>query len=161
MKGRTIFSLIIVIVFGANAGFYAVTGFRQSDHGISPGCGVIEGRVLDEKGQPVIGAKVTSWVLDYPGPGRIFSTDTDTQGNFILTCAKPGRNAIHVGKEDEGYPSTFEIPFIDPKLIPVITVSEQKVSRGVEVRLGPKAGKLVGQVIDASTRKPIHEVKLT
>ena len=160
MTGQKVFCLLLAGVLGLGGTSYGMTTLRQSAPAIARGYGAIEGRVLDEMGHPVSGAKVSSMILDYP-PGRLFSSETDAQGRFSLRYARPGRNAVYVGKEDEYYPDTFLSPFVDAKLIPIVNVVEQAVTEAVEVRLPPKGGKLVAQVIDAETQQPVNGARMT
>lgn len=154
MTRQKVFWLLMAGLLGLGGNSQGRSTLRQSAPGIAPGYGAIEGRVLDETGRPVSGAKVSSMILDYP-PGRLFFAETDAQGHFSLRYARPGRNAVYVGKEDEYYPDTFLSPFVDAKLIPVVNVVEQAVTEGVEVHLPPKGGKLIAQVIDAATQQPV------
>jgi len=141
--------------------FYATGQIYRSAQDISVGCGVIEGRVVDKIGHPVVGVKVSSMINDRPPRGRLLSTLTDDEGRFELTCAQPGRNMVYVSKEDEYYPDTFMSPFVDAKLIPVVNVVERGITRGVEVHLPPKGGKLVATVIDATTQQSVDGARLT
>jgi hypothetical protein len=155
---------VILCVFGLlgmGSAFYATGPIYRSAQSIAVGCGVIEGRVVDEIGHPVAGAKVSSMINDRPPRGRLFSTLTDKEGRFELTCAQPGRNMVYVSKEDEYYPDTFMSPFVDAKLIPVVNVVERGITKGVEVHLPPKGGKLVAEVIDAATQQPVDGARLT
>ena len=160
MTRQRVFWLLMASMIGLGSASYPVRTLQQPVRGIAPGYGAIEGRVLDEKGHPVSGAKVSSMILDYP-PGRLFSAETDAQGHFSLRYARPGRNAVYVGKEDEYYPDTFLSPFVDAKLVPIVNVVEQAVTEGVEVRLPPKGGKLVAEVVDAATQQPVDGARLT
>ena len=160
MTRQKVFWLLMTNVFALVGTSYVVSSQQQPVQAIAPGYGAIEGRVLDEKGHPVSGAKVSSMILDYP-PGRLFSAETDAQGHFSLRYARPGRNAVYVGKEDEYYPDTFLSPFVDAKLVPVVNVVEQSVTEGVEVRLPPRGGKVVAEVIDASTQQPVAGARVT
>ena len=124
------------------------------------GCGLIKGRVLDGAGHPVAGVKIYSLIMDRPPRGREYSTTTDTQGEFSLTCAELGKNSVYIAKEGDGYPDTLLTPFIDPKSVPIINVTAQSRDE-VEVHLPPKAGKLNVRVIDAATGRPIDGAILT
>jgi hypothetical protein len=162
--GTTMTKRGILCVFGLlgmGSTFYATGPIYRSPQNIAVGCGVIEGRVVDEMGHPVVGAKVSSMINDRPPRGRLLSTLTDDQGRFELTCAQPGRNMVYVSKEDEYYPDTFLSPFVDAKLIPVVNVAERGVTKGVEVHLPPKGGRLVTKVIDAATQQPVDGARLT
>jgi hypothetical protein len=130
--------LCVFGLLGMASTFYATSQLHPATQDITVGCGVIEGRVLDKSGHPVVGVKVSSMINDRPPRGRLLSTLTDDEGRFELTCAQPGRNVVYVSKEDEYYPDTFMNPFVDAKLIPVVNVAEQGITRGVEVHLPPQ-----------------------
>lgn len=153
--------LFLFAVLGMSASFHAVTPFYGSSQNIAVGCGVIEGRVLDEDGRPVTGARVSSMVNDRPPRGRLTAALSDAEGRFTLTCAQPGRNMVYVSKEDEYYPDTFLNPFVEAKIIPVVNVAEQRVTENVEVHLPPKGGKVIAQVIDAATQQPVDGASMT
>lgn len=156
-----LFSLVLAAALGTGGVFYALSPRQQVSQDIAPGCGVVRGRVVDERGRPVSGVKVYSMILDRPPRGREFSTVTDQQGLFFLGCAEPGRNAIYVAKEEENYPDTLRTPFIDNRLIPVVNVSNRQVTRDVEIRLPPKAARLTGRIVDALSQQPIEGATLT
>ena len=73
---------------------------RQADlqlvHGVT-----LEGRVADEAGGPIEGAKVAT---RYPGPlgrgmGSLKKTETDAEGRFTLPNVMPGRVELRVSKD--------------------------------------------------------------
>jgi carboxypeptidase family protein len=151
----------LVGVLGMSSTLYATTPFQPSDQEIVAGCGVVKGRVVDQTGHAVAGAKVSSMITDRPPRGRLMSSLTDAQGQFTLRCAQPGSNRVYVSKEDQYYPDTFLSPFVDPKLVPIVNVVEQGITEGVEVHLPPRGGKLAAQVIDAATQKPVDGANMT
>lgn len=153
--------LCVFGLLGIASTFYATGQIHRSAQNVAVGCGVIEGRVVDEIGHPVVGAKVSSMINDRPPRGRLLSTLTDDEGRFELACAQPGRNMVYVSKEDEYYPDTFMSPFVDSKLIPVVNVVERGITNGVEVHLPPQGGKLIVKVIDALTQQPVDGALLT
>jgi carboxypeptidase family protein len=148
-------------VLGMSSTFYAITPFQPSDQEIVAGCGVVKGRVVNETGHPVAGAKVSSMITDRPPRGRLMSSLTDAQGKFTLTCAQPGSNRVYVSKEDQYYPDTFLSPFVDAELVPIVNVVEQGITESVEVHLPPRGGKVVAQVIDAATQQPVDGANMT
>jgi hypothetical protein len=91
--------------------------------------------------------------------GRRFSTYTDKHGEFYLDPVEPGTNEVYTAKEDEGYPDSAS-PFVNPATIPKVLVREHQVTRGVEIKLGPKGGKLVVRIVDATSNKPIETATL-
>ena len=123
----------------------------------SKDCGVIEGRVINERGLPVNRATVHSFLLDRPprARGGEVRTETDQNGTFSLACVEAGRNGVYAGKEDEYYPDTLLTPFVDPKSIPVVSVLVGRTTKHLEVRIGPKGGRIVGRIFDNISRKRI------
>lgn len=123
----------------------AITPLEPSDQGIVAGCGVVKGRVVNDSGHPVAGAKVSSMITDRPPRGRLMSSQTDARGEFTIRCAQPGPNRVYVSKEDQYYPDTFLSPFVDARIIPFVNVVEQGVTEGVEdpaaIRLLPGSSK--------------------
>ena len=127
-------------------------------------CGIVRGRVVDQKGIPVSGARVYSMIMDRPPRGRSADrgTETDENGVFYLGCVEQGTNGIYVSKEADYYPDTSLTMFITKLgLAPVLNIAGGQVINGVEVRLGPKAGRLTGQVVDANTGKTIEGAVLS
>jgi hypothetical protein len=122
---------------------------------------VIEGRVINERGQPVSGAAVVAMSNDGPINGRLPETTTDKSGGFSLKDVKPGTNNLHAYKEDEGYPNTIFAVFSIGRDVPMVNVVQGQITKDVIVRLGPKAGKLAGKVIDANTGQSLKEVAIT
>ncbi len=127
------------------------------------GCAVVRGRVVDESGTPVSGVSVYAMIQDRPPRARSADvrTATDQNGDFSLSCVEAGNNSIHFAKESDFYPDTLLASFGDPKRIPVVNVSAGQTINGIEIRLGPKAGRLTGQVVDAATKKRIEGATLT
>jgi hypothetical protein len=124
--------------------------------------GAIEGQVLDAQGRPLAGAKVDGFPLQgQRDAGVLPTTFTDQNGKFFLDGVMPGTHLISASKEEEGYPSTFFAFFVvDPKATSEVTVYNQQVTEGVLLRLGPKAAKLVGQIVDAQTGRPVNDAEM-
>src|SRR6266576_530141 len=115
-------------------------------------CGVVRGRVVDQKGVPVSGVRVYSMIMDRPPRARSADrgTGTDENGAFSLSCVEPGTNGIYVNKEADYYADTMLTPFFTkPSLAPTLHITGGQAINGVEIHLGPRAGKLNGQVVDA------------
>lgn len=156
--------LVLVIVAGIS---YAVR--LAPDHAShvhqdpTANAGAIKGRVLDANGQPVSGAEVHVLKSDFIS-GRVPTVYTDQAGVFSMKGLAAGTYTVSVSKAAEGYVDTSS-PFFSGGLIPPtqVNVNEQTTAE-VVTQLGPKAAKLVGRVVDASTRKPIdnlHDVQIT
>jgi hypothetical protein len=126
-----------------------------------PGSGAVEGRVFDERGQPVPGAAVYAFQPDRSGPGLRHEVRTDGTGSFFLDSIQPGLNRICAVDETEYYPDTNATFYDSAVPYPEVNVHEGKVVRGVVIRVGPKAGRLVGKVLDSNTNSPIRRAGLT
>lgn len=119
--------------------------------------GVIEGTVKDGSGVPVVSATVYAqrqgvYVLRAIVP----HSSTNAQGRYSLQLPF-GEYSLAVGKPEEGYPdalyATFYYGF---KKRPKVVLSARNNKATVNLRLGKKAGVLVGTVTDASTGKPFN-----
>jgi len=123
--------------------------------------GTIEGRVLDEHGQPLSGARVYPFPQDHPPPGIPLTAYTAQDGTFRLDPVTPGPYQVCALKEEDGYPNA-NATFYDADFpYPEVTVRDGEVIRDVTIRLGPKAGRLVGTVVDSATGKPIRNASIT
>ena|SRR5215831_6282385 len=160
MKTQMIISSAIALGFVYTLQAIGAAVGPTAQGSVPPGCGKIEGRILDERSLPIEGVRVYSFVRDRPGRGRIHDALTDTDGRFTLDCAEPGENGIYLSKESDGYPDTLYTPFLDRRLIPIVRVVDQETVRGVEIHLGPKSGRLIVHVIDGSTLRPIENARL-
>jgi hypothetical protein len=132
----------------------------QNAGALPRGFGAVEGQVIDAQSQPVSGAKV--YATDLAAfPGRLPSTRTDRSGRFFLGPLPVGRTTLHASKEAAGYPDTF-FAFFDQgsEGITQLQVRNQKVEQGVVVRLGPKGGRLEGQIVDAKTGRPLVAARI-
>ncbi len=127
-----------------------------------PAFGAIEGQVVDSEGRPLAGAAVEVRPADQTiVAGALPVAYTDDQGKFFLDGIAPGTHMIYAAKEDDGYPSTFLAFFVaDASSIPKVTVYNKRVTEGTLVRLGPKAARLAGRIVDASTGQPIEEAEI-
>ena len=78
---RGVLALAVALVFSAPA-------FAQ---------GIVKGKVVDEKGQPVTDAKVT-----IAGPARNAETKTNNKGEFVQVGLQSGRYTVTVSKDKVG-----------------------------------------------------------
>jgi hypothetical protein len=120
--------------------------------------GAIQGRVLNPEGQPVAGAEVHALRSDLT-TGRLPTVYTDNQGKFLMKDLIPGRYTVSAGKTEDGYADTSS-PFhsFGQVNIPEISVDSHQVTH-VVIRLGPKAARLFGYIIDAETNKRIQNLQ--
>lgn len=119
--------------------------------------GVIDGTVVYEDGKPAKGATVYAVPLGRPLLAIIPHDDTDEAGHFAIHIHRSwfGRFAVAAKKEDEDYPDTSEQFYSDGKF-DTVTLTSRHPAANVTIRLGPKAGILVGTVADAVTGAPLN-----
>jgi hypothetical protein len=125
--------------------------------------GSIRGVVLSEEGNPVKGADViatsTGPMADAPLGSRLRKLHlTDDTGNFVIYGLQFDEYVVTAYKEDDDYPELVGtwLLFYNKPAEPKVKLTAQNPAATAEIRLGPKAGVLVGSIIDANTRAPIH-----
>jgi len=116
--------------------------------------GSIDGTVTDEDGKPVKGATVTSMPLGVPLATLIPQAETDEKGYFSIHHLWLVRYAIGAKKEDEGY-ADATIQFYSDGAFETATLTDDHPTATIAIRLGPKAGVLMGTVADAVTGAPL------
>ncbi len=116
--------------------------------------GAIEGTVRYENGNPANGATVYASPMGRPIMGIIPHTTTDEKGHFAIPDLSLGKYAVAAEKLDEDYPDMSSQFFGDGKFATVVLTSRRSAA-DVNIRLGPKAGVLVGTVADAVTGAPL------
>ncbi len=127
--------------------------------------GAIEGRVLDGSGNPLSGATVTASPANLPAAGAstliFYAAHTDSEGKFYISDIAPGSYKVSAAKEDEGYPrSSIPLFSAGANAVQTVTVQPQRITVGVTIQLGPKAGRLVGKIVDADTGRPVPEAEI-
>jgi len=116
--------------------------------------GRIKGTVTDQNGSPVPAATVYavpqfSTFESFASP----TVKTDANGQFDFHKAfQSGTYKIYSRKDADAYPDRSSSFYANPKFeAPKVDLTEYDPSAAVEVKLGDKAGVLVGKVIDADT----------
>jgi hypothetical protein len=117
--------------------------------------GVIQGTVTYEDGRPVKDATVYAQPLDRAMMGIVPHATTDESGHFVISHLWLGKYAVGGEKLDEGYANMTNQFYSDGKFETVVLTS-RKPAAGVIIQLGPKAGILVGTVVDAVTNAPLN-----
>lgn len=151
--------LLTVLIASAALTFGASYSLRQEGHVHQSAAalrGAIAGRVLDVQGRPVPGAEVMA-ISDSGSVGIVPTAYTDAQGEFLVNHLAPDVYTLSVAKEADGYPHTHFTVYSDRLTTNVlVTLGEGETISGVTLRLGPKAERVTGRIIDVSTGKPIR-----
>lgn len=140
--------------------------FLSAASGIHASCqvnrGSVGGIVVNEHGQPVEKATVYAHILDNkPSIGLIPEAETDETGHFAFRGLEWGQYAVLGKKEEEDFPDTL-LTFYSGGIAQTVTLRPPNANVDVTIRLGPKAGVLVGTVRDAVTGDPLNPcVRLT
>jgi hypothetical protein len=121
--------------------------------------GVITGRVLNEKGQPVAKAEVCANPGEIAWIGELPCGRSDSSGAFTIHVWCPAEYVITAVKEKDDYPDTFNTFYGPPAVaLPRVTMKEGQTRQEVTVSLGPAYGQLTGKIRDAETGQPIESV---
>jgi hypothetical protein len=122
---------------------------------------LITGQVTDADGSPVANVKVYAYPV-IALIGRLPAASSDKEGRFSITVEQAGKYLLATSKMEAGYPSTYS-DFYNPSgaSLPEVLVEEYQATPAVNIQLGPKAGKLVGRILDAETNKTVKEVQIS
>jgi hypothetical protein len=130
---------------------------RAAPQNIPSGFGAIQGRVVNELGKPLPGAKVYVEPIDpkYAPVGKLRFVITNDDGNFVVGQAAPGGNFVCASKEEAFYPDTCAAALAaDLGALPRVRVEEGKLTGGVTVPLS-KGGKFTGTILDSQSSLPL------
>jgi len=118
--------------------------------------GLIDGIVTYENRKPVKGTTVYAEPLGRPVGAIIPHADTDETPYFAIHIPLSwfGKFAVTAKKEDEDYPNMSWQFYSDGKF-ETVTLTSKHPAETVIIRLGPKAGVLVGTVADAASSAPL------
>jgi len=126
------------------------------------GYGAVQGKVVDELGKPLPGAKVYAEPVkteDAP-TGKLLFVTTDENGDFTLEHLVTGENVICASKEEAFYPDTGTAALAtDLSALPRVHVEESKLTPSITVRL-IKGGKLTGSILDALSGHPVKDSRI-
>lgn len=133
---------------------FSAFGLAQSDLRVS-------GRVVDYNGQPVAGAFVS---VGPTGPlkGVMPNTIANSRGEFSVAVNQTGNFFVSAHKTAANYPSTANLFYYPhPNAAALVTVIPGQPAPVATVQFGPKAGKLVMNIVDAETNQPIKGVRIS
>jgi hypothetical protein len=116
--------------------------------------GRIRGVAVDEEGKPIQHAEVWPHVR-HPTIGALRIAETDENGRFEIDRLEFDTFNVFAKKESEGYPD-IGFAFFAEGLPSTVRLSPEQPVANVELKLGPKAGFLIGDVTDRVTGKPIQ-----
>ena len=142
--------------------------------------GVIEGRVTDSGGRPVVEERLTLIPADQSrqnrqmfGPVTGVGAITDDRGVYRIYGLPTGQYKISVGRDDDGYywsvgvgrvayKRTFYPDATDPAEAKVIEVTEGSEATNIDITLGQTLPGFVasGKVVDGDTGRPVTGVRL-
>lgn len=124
----------------------------QEDHR-----GLIDGIVTYEDKKPVKGATVYAQPMGRPTSGITPHANKDETGYFAIHISPSwfGKFAVGAEKLDESYLNMTNQFYSDGKFESVVLTSRNRTVT-VIIRLGPKAGILLGTVADAVTGVPLN-----
>lgn len=117
--------------------------------------GAVKGKVVTQEGLPIVKARVsvdsTFSIIQKP----VTYAETDERGNFVLGRLQWGTYYVFARKDEDGYPDTT-FAFYSNNDVPKVTLSAASPVAEVTIKFGPKAGRLVGIMTDASTHTPVN-----
>lgn len=119
--------------------------------------GVIRGTAVDENGSPVEGALVNASPVARVGLSQhtlIRRVPTDAAGHFVIDRLQWGKYMFSAKKVESAYADTF-FSFYYSAAGPQATITPASPTADVLIRLGPKAGVLMGSVTNAETGAPV------
>jgi hypothetical protein len=119
--------------------------------------GLIDGIVTYEDKKPVKGATVYAVPLGRPMHAIIPQAETDETGYYAIHISRSwfGKFAVAAKKKDENFPDMSNQFYSDGNF-QTATLSVNHAAETVRIRLGPKAGVLIGTVRDAITGATLY-----
>jgi hypothetical protein len=121
--------------------------------------GTISGRVVDLQSNPVSDVLVSAERSDMVRP--ISTVSTNDRGEFVMSGLPQGLYSLYTRKEDDGYPRTdfniYSLTDNDPQ----VAVYDSQPGDYITLRLGPRAARLSGRVVDANSKRPIPHADIT
>ena len=152
IRGELAAWLIVATVLSSGAQQRSVKPLAQTE----ADTGLIDGTVIYEDGRPVKGATVYAVPLGRPMAAIIPHAETDETGYFVIHVSRSwfGKFVVAAKKEDEDYPDMSRQFYSDGRF-ETVTLTPRHRAATVTIRLGPKAGVLLGTVADAVTGAPL------
>jgi len=132
------------------------SGLPTQNTGKSVTFGIVQGRVIDERGDPLPDAKVYAEPVEGNGStGKLRFAISKQDGGFTLDEVATGINVICGSKEEALFPDTGAAAFaLNLNALPRVRVQEGRVTPDVTVQL-TKGGKLTGSISDSFNGQPV------
>jgi hypothetical protein len=121
----------------------------------TPEHGRVTGTVLTQEGQPVKGASVCV-VVWTNGSNATCRDTTDEEGRFDIKSTPMGNFHVTASKEEDGYSMGVEGQAGGQE----VDLTAANPSADILIKLGTRAGILIGSVKDSVTGKPIDRIQL-
>jgi hypothetical protein len=152
IRGKVVACLIGGMLLNSGAQQESVTPLAQTE----AETGLIDGTVIYGDGKPVKNATVYAVPLGQDMGAIIPHADTDEAGHFAIHIFPSwfGEFAVAAKKEDEDFADMSQQFYSDGKF-ETVTLTSTNRTANVTIRLGLKAGVLLGTVTDAETGAPL------
>ena len=117
--------------------------------------GTIRGTVLNENGEPVAGARVDARFFGKSVGMVVPMAQTGKDGRFLIAHLQMDEYSVSARKEEEGYPDMHWAFYSQGMPEHRVTLTPDAPEGETTIVLGPKAGMLTGQIVDAATGQPL------
>lgn len=121
--------------------------------------GAIQGRVVNDQGKPVSGARVVAMPLG-PGGGLMPMTRTDKRGRFLFHGLSKKEYGLYAFKEKKASRLIFAHHFSNDPRVVRVTVQDHETIKDVELQLLPRQARVLGQFVNADTGRPVETGQL-
>jgi hypothetical protein len=122
---------------------------------------LILGQVFNAEGLPVSNARVIAYPV-MPLEGVLPAAVSDKEGRFSIAVEQMGKFVLAASKMEEGYPNPVNAFYNPtPDALTEVMVEGNQAPPFVTIRLGAKAGKITGRIVDAETNQPVGEVRIS
>ena len=120
---------------------------------------IISGQVFDELGNPAPGVRVCAHPDDYAQVRQVLCSYSKPGGDFAIAHLRPVGYRILTENDAAGYFPQFPFFKYPASVIPRVVLTDTRRTATIVVSLPPKNGQLVGKAIDATTRRPVDNLK--
>jgi hypothetical protein len=118
---------------------------------------LVTGTVLNQEGQPIANANVCIVTTVKPNNTTTMCNNvTDQAGHFEIQHVAMGSFEVLAVKEEDGYARFNRMTGDQIKVV----LTLQEPTANVTIKLGPKAGMLIGSVRDSVTGKPVDKIRV-